>query len=118
MPPYWSRLPSHSGVSWQATPAQRKNLLVASGYFLACRLPGDVLANAGLSLPTPSGPHAIGTDTRVWTRQEMPGIPASENQARKIVVQFWYPAAQGAIGPVAPYRDADAGTLLSKYLQW
>jgi len=92
-------------------------LLVASGYFLlvgslaACRL------MPVFSLPTPSGPYAIGTDTRVWTRQEMPGIPASENQARKIVVQFWYPAAQGAIGSAAPYRDADAGTLLTKYLR-
>ena len=92
-------------------------LLVASGYFLLVGSMAACWLMPVFSLPTPSGPYAIGTDARVWTRQEMPGIPVSENQARKIVVQFWYPAAQGAIGPVAAYRDADAGTLLTKYMR-
>jgi len=92
-------------------------LLVASGYFLLVGSMAACWLMPVFSLPTPSGPYAIGTDTRVWTRQEMPGTPASENQSRKIVVQFWYPAAQGAIGPVAAYRDADAGTLLTKYMR-
>ncbi len=92
-------------------------LLIASGYSLLVGSLSACWLMPVFSLPTPSGPYAIGTDTRVWTRQEMPGTPASENQARKIVVQFWYPAAQGAIGSAAPYRDADAGTLLTKYLR-
>lgn len=92
-------------------------LLVAGGYFLLAGSLAACWLMPVFSLPIPSGPYAIGTDTRVWTRQETPGTLASDNQARKIVVQFWYPAAEGATGPIAPYRDADAGTLLTKYLR-
>jgi len=92
-------------------------LLIASGYFLLAGSLAACWLMPVFSLPIPPGPYAIGTDTRVWTRQEMPGALPSENQARKIVVQFWYPAAQGATGPIAPYRDADAGTLFTKYMR-
>jgi len=48
-------------------------LLVASGYFLLVGSLAACWLMPVFSLPTPSGPYAIGTDTRVWTRQEMPG---------------------------------------------
>src|SRR5580765_6550503 len=70
-------------------------LLVASGYFLLVSSLAACWLMPVFSLPMPSGPYAVGTDTRVWTRQETPGALASENRTRKIVVKFWYPAAQG-----------------------
>jgi pimeloyl-ACP methyl ester carboxylesterase len=87
------------------------------GYFLVMGSLAACSLMPIFSLPTPSGPHAIGTDTRVWTRSEVSGSPASANAARRIVVQLWYPAAAGQTGPIAPYRDAEAGTLLTKYMR-
>jgi len=68
-------------------------------------------------LPTPTGPFAIGTNTRTWYRQEQPERPGAAGRSRRIIVQFWYPAAAGQDGPIAPYRDAEAGTRMTKYLR-
>jgi len=92
-------------------------ILAGGGYFLICGSLAAAWLMPVFTLPTPSGPHAIGTYTRAWTRQETPGSPVSANQARRIVVQFWYPAAPGQNGPIAPYRDPEAGTLFTKYMQ-
>jgi hypothetical protein len=92
-------------------------ILTVGSYFLVMGSLAACSLMPIFSLPTPSGPHAVGTYTRVWMRPEVPGAPASANQTRKIVVQFWYPAAPGQNGPIAPYRDAHAGTLLTKYMQ-
>jgi predicted dienelactone hydrolase len=92
-------------------------ILAPSGYLLVC---GSLVAAwlmPVFALPMPSGPYAIGTYTRIWTRKETSGSPTAASQSRKIVVQFWYPAAPGQNGPIAAYRDAEAGTLVTKYLQ-
>lgn len=89
----------------------------ACGYFLAL---GSLTAGFLMpifKLPAPTGSFAIGTNTRIWTRVESAGSPPGSGGARKIVVQFWYPAEAGQSGALAPYRDAQAGTLMTKYMQ-
>ena len=48
-------------------------------------------------LPTPTGPHAVGTVTRYWVDA------AREN--RELMVQFWYPAPDDASAPSACYMQ-------------
>ncbi|HET9801773.1 MAG TPA: hypothetical protein VFP96_00920 [Candidatus Acidoferrum sp.] len=100
-----------SEISWFG------KFLAACGYALTLGSLVSACLMPIFKLPTPTGPHAIGTNTRVWYRAEQTEHSGSGSQPRKIVVQFWYPAAIGQSGAFAPYRDAGAGTRMTKYLQ-
>lgn len=92
-------------------------LLAVCGYALVLASLAAGLLMPIFKLPAPTGPHAIGTNTRVWYRQEAADHSGAPGQSRKIVVQFWYPGAAGQGGRLAPYRDPEAGTRMTKYLQ-
>jgi pimeloyl-ACP methyl ester carboxylesterase len=100
-----------SEISWLG------RLLAACGYALTLGSLAAAFVMPIFKLPTPAGAHAIGTNTRVWYRTEQTEHSGGTGSSRKIVVQFWYPAAAGQGGKYAPYRDAGAGTRMSKYLQ-
>ncbi|HWG58367.1 MAG TPA: hypothetical protein VN661_04895 [Candidatus Acidoferrales bacterium] len=83
-----------------------------------------LLASLGLgflfpvfSLPRPTGPFAIGTITRQWVRIAPPAeVAAGSSRDRRLTVQFWYPAAPGAKGKLAPYRTGDGFAFHARYL--
>lgn len=83
-----------------------------------------LLASLGLgfllpvfSLPKPDGPFAIGTITREWIRVASPDEVRSGSPAeRNLTVQLWYPAAPGAKGPLAPYREGSDFSFHARYL--
>lgn len=58
------------------------------------------------TLPKPEGPHPVGSVTMRWvdpSRGE-DATPEPEDR-RNVIVQAWYPAAQGAQGASPPYID-------------
>ncbi|MBG0816656.1 hypothetical protein [Planomonospora sp. ID82291] len=61
------------------------------------------------SFPPPAGPHRIGTATYHWTDDGRPDVLAADPRARReLMVQIWYPAADGPSAPRAPYvQDGD-----------
>jgi dienelactone hydrolase len=86
--------------------------LLAAAILLASVVLGVVLPV--FSLPRPSGPHPIGTVTRVWTRVQS-HREFDDSLQRKLTVQFWYPA-QTATGKRSPYR-AEARQGLKSHLR-
>lgn len=44
------------------------------------------------SLPTPRGPYAVGTFTRLLVDQARPEIYSGKDEPRKLIMQVWYPA--------------------------
>lgn len=59
------------------------------------------------SLPTPTGPHSIGTQTFQWTDSTRLEWFTDEDQDdyRKIMVQVWYPSGGSGTGKPEPYID-------------
>jgi dienelactone hydrolase len=73
---------------------------------LACLGLGTILSTAFpvFELPPPTGPHAVGTQTRHLVdanRQD----PADQGSPRELMVQIWYPAEARFRGKIAPYRE-------------
>lgn len=58
------------------------------------------------SLPTPTGPYAVGTEIFPWVDPAREEIATPEpNDKRNVVAQLFYPADAGARRPAAPYID-------------
>lgn len=78
-------------------------LLVSGGLVLRWAVPP-------VRLPTPTGPHPVGTAVVEWADRAR-GEPATADRRdhRFVVAQLWYPAAAGSTGPPAWYlgRDED-----------
>jgi len=76
------------------------------------------------TLPTPTGPFAVGRTSMVWTDPTHPQLMAPSNTPRQLLATIWYPAAPTAAQPTAeylstPWRAAiehHTGILLSKFL--
>lgn len=83
-------------------------LRAASIAALVLALPATTTAQTypDIALPTPTGPHAVGTRTTVVvdsTRVETPGSEAGG--PRVVRMRLWYPAGE-ADGPTVAYMDA------------
>ncbi len=122
-----------TGWRWQLAPAALTMMLLVTVLvvrtlgrpaMLARTLSVTAIAGASLSLalswafpvhilPTPDGPHAVGTTTvviRDEEREERYG--PTPGDAREIVVQLWYPAAPGSRvdrAPLVPQAAAFTG---------
>jgi dienelactone hydrolase len=74
---------------------------------LACLGLGVVLSTAlpVFELPTPTGPHAVGTQIRHLIDNNRLN-PGDSGGSRELMVQIWYPAGVAARGKVAPYRES------------
>jgi dienelactone hydrolase len=117
------------GARWQMVPAY----LVCGGLGLYCltdltnrnhlNLAASIVAMTLLSssavlatvlpvfsLPTPDGPHAIGTITRRWTRNAVDA--SGQSSSRILTVQVWYPT-EVRTGKRSLYRTEDAVGLKS-----
>ena len=124
------------GTRWQMFPAYAAAALLPALAFLE-RLPSKriaalmgvatallLIASAVLgsvlpifTLPTPDGPHAIGTVTNTWFRPVASRDGAALwTPSQKIIVQLWYPAETHRHIKLAPYRDKEEGWLLTRYL--
>ncbi|MFF2051842.1 alpha/beta hydrolase family protein [Leifsonia sp. NPDC058194] len=63
-----------------------------------------------MSVPTPSGPHAVGVSAHVWTDPSRDAHGGSTpGQERSLPVTIWYPAAEP--GPSSPYLPRDAASI-------
>lgn len=59
------------------------------------------------SLPAPTGPYAVGTTVFDWTDPARPeGYTDDPDDARRIMVQVWYPAAPAQAAQPAPYHTS------------
>lgn len=70
------------------------------------------------ALPAPSGPYAIGTQTRcVVDESRREQLSDDPNAKRELVIQIWYPASvvEGKRS-ISPYRDRRITTLKSSHL--
>ena len=56
-------------------------------------------------LPTPTGPHAVGTIILHLVDENRPDALGDPTQPRELMAQVWYPAAADAGGELAPYLD-------------
>jgi len=111
---YWHFVPAYAlllavaPTAWSRRPAARASWLWRAALValsLLTLLPWLVFVPVP-ELPPPSGPYAVGTQVFRWvdeTRAE-PRTKAPDD-LRNVVVQAWYPAAEGARGPRAPYID-------------
>jgi len=111
------------GWRWQLAPAALAATLLGTvlaaralgrSAFLAGTVAATALLGAALSvalswalpiriLPSPDGPHAVGTTTLVMRDdQRIERYGPTPGGPREIVVQLWYPAAPGAAVDVAP----------------
>jgi hypothetical protein len=121
----WQMFPAYAAATlllalafFERLPSKRAALLIglATAVLLIVSLVlGSVLPI--FTLPTPDGPHAIGTATKVWFRPvaTSDGAPLWTS-SRKIIVQLWYPAEIHRHVELAPYRDKEEGRLLTRYL--
>ncbi len=83
------------------------------GIVAGTMLLGSVLLGTALpvfSLPTPDGPHAIGTVVRHWERNAVDG--SGQLSRRALRVQFWYPT-EVQNGERSLYRTDDAAGIKS-----
>lgn len=118
------------GARWQMGPAYLLVLALAAVAWTTATLPARFACAVGVSaclltfaaaslatalpvfsLPVPTGPYKIGTQTRYLTdasRQEQFG---PRPHPRELVIQIWYPADPGARGRLAPYREEAITTL-------
>lgn len=68
-------------------------------------------------LPIPTGPHAIGTETRqIVDRTRRERFSDDPNALRELVIQIWYPATS-VKGRASPYRDRRITTLKTSHLR-
>lgn len=107
------------GFYRQFTPLYFLGILCAGGMVLRRRrwlaapigllAAGSVAAFAVLpvpTLPTLSGPFAIGTTTYRWVDDSRPEAATdAADDRRNVIVQAWYPAADRASGPTSVYMD-------------
>lgn len=82
-------------------------VMLAGGYTLFNTLMGmnqtDHMEKAWIHLPSPSGPHPVGTVTYHWVDKErFEPITPEPFDLHQVIVQFWYPA-QRAGDVRAPY---------------
>jgi predicted dienelactone hydrolase len=70
-------------------------------------------------LPTPAGPHAVGSETYTWTDLTRDEAATSAVDDRQVVVQAWYPTSATS-GPVEPYLGdpADGVVPVAGYPTW
>ncbi|MEZ4236325.1 MAG: carboxylic ester hydrolase [Myxococcota bacterium] len=74
----------------------------AVGVVALCGAVALPLAVPVFRLPTPSGPHAIGSSTRWWSdAARADGFTGAAR--RELMVQLWYPAADRPEAPRVPY---------------
>jgi len=77
----------------------------------------------GITLPTPTGPFAVGRTMYAWINNaETDELAPSPGTKREVVVWIWYPAARTSAAPAeylpAPWRVAEAqhsGVLMTKF---
>jgi len=61
------------------------------------------------SLPSPTGPHAVGTRDYSWTDSTRPELYTKDpSDHRQVPVQIWYPAEAAAAAAPAPYLVSPA----------
>jgi len=61
------------------------------------------------SLPTPTGPFAVGTSIETWSDESRPETFTDAPQDyRRIAVQYWYPIADSDSGTTSQYIDQPA----------
>jgi predicted dienelactone hydrolase len=64
------------------------------------------LAPPAPTLPSPTGPYALGSRIFRWVDPARPETATADpNDRRNVVAQVWYPAATGAKGDHPPYID-------------
>jgi len=79
---------------------------------LTCAAVAAATALPVFSLPSPTGPHKIGTQTRYLVdRDRQEPFERSEPRPRELAIQIWYPADPAARGPLAPYRERAITTI-------
>ena len=113
----WQMMPAYAAsfgivVCGYAGISISPRLSIVASLFGVAMLLASVLLGIVLpvfSLPQPSGGHPIGTVTRDWVRSYRDSRGSS---ARKLTVQFWYPA-QTATGKCSPYRSGHASLFKS-----
>jgi len=74
--------------------ARRGVLALAVSAVLAACVPGAGAQTAGLRLPSPEGPHPVGT-TVLHVVDSTRADPVDAARRRELMVQLWYPAAPG-----------------------
>jgi dienelactone hydrolase len=74
---------------------------------LACLGLGVILSTAlpVFELPTPTGPHPVGTQTRYLVDANRRNLDDSGGP-RELMVQIWYPAGAATRGKIARYRES------------
>lgn len=61
------------------------------------------------SLPTPTGPFAVGTSIETWSDKSRPeSFTDAPQDYRRIAVQYWYPIADSDSGTTSQYIDQPA----------
>jgi dienelactone hydrolase len=81
--------------------------------------------NRDTTLPTPSGPFAVGRTTYVWNDSQADPLAPQPGSKRQLLAWIWYPAAPGQPAQTvddylpAPWRTAiedQSGVLLTQFL--
>jgi dienelactone hydrolase len=81
--------------------------------------------NQDTTLPTPTGPFAVGRTTCVWNDAQVDRLAPPPGSSRELLVWIWYPAAPGQPGQAvddylpAPWRKAiesQSGVLLREFI--
>lgn len=61
-------------------------------------------AGTMIGLPSPQGPHGVGTITYHWVMEDLEDLTASPTDRKELIVQLFYPAQrQGNDEDIAPY---------------
>ncbi len=81
--------------------------------------------NQDTTLPTPTGPFAVGRTTCFWNDAQVDPLASPPGSSREVLVWIWYPAAPGQAGQAvddylpAPWRKAiesQSGMLLREFI--
>jgi dienelactone hydrolase len=89
----------------------------AAGVLMLGGLGGGIVLSTAFpvfQLPVPSGPYPVGTQVRHFvddSRRE----PASQEGARELMVQIWYPAAPSGAEQTATYRERATTSISSAH---
>jgi len=107
----WQFLPGYVLLAATALPVRNPGRVVRvlGGIGLVTLMAAAVATWAMLPapmLPKPAGPHPVGSVTMRWVDPARGEAATPEpDDGRNVIVQAWYPAAQGAEGRPPPYID-------------
>lgn len=80
-----------------------------------CMVATDI-DSAGIHVPPPSGPNAVGTFSVRWTDATRNNLFLKDDSHRELMVRFWYPAAHTGSCATAEYISPKVRAYLSDYL--